>query len=101
MVGRTGGGVDAIIEDERERQRDDADINVADARIEHEIAERGGKQRPQQHREQKRRRALANIDNRDRISVGAESEKGRVAKAQDAAIAPDERETERQDAEDG
>ena len=37
----------------------------------------------------------------DRVGVSAETEKGRVAEAQDAAITPDEGETERQDGEDG
>src|SRR5882672_10904156 len=97
MEFRTGGGVDGVEQDQRHRQRDDAEIDVADAAIEHEIAEQRGERRRQHDRKQKRNRALADVEHGDRVGVGAEAEEGRLAEAENAAIAPDQRETERQD----
>ena len=101
VIFRAGGGIDDVEEDERQRQCDHADIDVADPPIEHEIAERRRERRRQQHRESEiGAGAVADIDRGDRIGVGAEPEKGGMAEAQNAAIAPDETEAQRQDRQD-
>ncbi len=50
---------------------------------------------------QQRSGAFADVDNRNRIGVGAETEEGGMSEAENAAVAPDESKTEREDAEDG
>ena len=97
MEFRAGGGIDRIEQDQRHRQRDDAEIDVADAAIEHEIAEQRGEGRRQDDRQQERDGALADIEHGDRIGIGAEPEEGRLAETENAAITPDQREAERQD----
>ena len=100
VIGRAGGGIDAVVENKRERQRDDTDIDVADAGIKHEITERGREHGRQQHRQQQRARAFADVDDGNGIGVGAEPEERRMAETEDTAIAPDERQAQRQDTED-
>ena len=95
-VGVAGGGIDDVEEDQRHRERDDADIDVGDAAVEHEIAEQRGEQHRHQHRQQDRHGAVGEVEGRHRIGIAAEAEEGRLAEGQDAAKAPDEAETERQ-----
>src|SRR6516225_5060119 len=97
MEFRSGGGVHGIEQDQCHRQRDDPEIDVADPAVEHEIAEQGGKGGRQDDREQKGNRALADVEHRDRVSIGAKSEESRLAEAKNAAIAPDQGEAERED----
>ena len=84
------GRIDRIEEDQGHCQRDDAEVDVADAAIEHEIAEQ-------------RREGCGHKDGRmsgavlspiliigDRVSIGAKSEKRGLAETENAAKAPDE-----------
>src|SRR6266566_689751 len=96
MEFRTGGGVDGVEQDQRHSQGDDAEIDVADAPIEHEIAEQCCERRRQDDGQQDRDGALAEIEHGDRVGVGAKSEERRLAEAENAAIAPDQRQAERQ-----
>ena len=49
---RAGGGVNQLEQDHRHGQRDDADIGVADAAVEHEVAEQRREDRRGDDREQ-------------------------------------------------
>ncbi len=97
MKFRTGGGIHRIEQDQRHRQRDDTQIHVADAPVEHEIAKQRGEARRQRDRQQKRERALADIEHGDRIGIGAQPEEGRLAETENAAVPPDQRQAERED----
>src|SRR5262249_46373096 len=68
--------------------------------VDHEIAEQRGKQHRYDKAEQDRDRALADVDDRERVGVAAETEERGLSKREDAAEAPDEGEAQRQDRED-
>ena len=91
------GGIDRVEQDQRHGQRDDAEIDVADPAIEHEIAEQRGESGGNRDRQQQRNRAFADIDHRDRVGIGTQTEERGLAEAQDAAITPDQAEAQRQD----
>jgi hypothetical protein len=97
---RSGGAVDGIVEDERHRQRDDPDIDIAHTRVKHEIAKARRQRRRQRDGDQQRDRAFADVDACHRVSIGANPEEGGMTETKDAAIAPDESETEREDRQD-
>src|SRR5216683_8275534 len=99
VILRSGGRIDDIVEDKRNRQRDDADIDVADARIEYEISESGCKCCGQLNRNEKRQRAFAHVDDANCVSIGAQTEEGGMAEAKNASITPDESEADCQDSE--
>ena len=85
-----GGRIDRIEEDQSHRQRDHAEVDVADAAVEHEIAEQRRKRRRNENGQNQRRGALADVDHRDRVSVGAKPEKRRLAETENASESPDE-----------
>ena len=89
--------IDGVEQDQRHRQRDHAEIDVADASVENEIAEQRRKARGNRDRQQQGQGAFSEVEHGDRISVGAEPEERRLSETQDAAIAPYQREAERQD----
>ena len=86
-------------EDQRDGERDDAEIDVADAAVEHEVAEQRGEQRRHQDGQQRRHRGVAEVDGGDRVGVAAQAEERRLAEAQDAGIAPDQRQRQSEDGE--
>src|SRR6185436_9487531 len=97
-VGVAGGAVHQIEEDERHAERDDAQVDVAQASVEHEVAEQRREGRRQHDGHHHRYRALAEVHGGHRVGVGAEPIEGRLAEAEDAAVAPDHAEAEGQDA---
>src|SRR6185312_6771837 len=76
-----GRGIDGIEQDQGHRQRDDAEIHLADTAVEHEISEQRRKRRRKNDRKQERKRAFAEVEHRDRVGVGAKAEKCRLAEA--------------------
>ena len=90
-------GAHEVVEDERDRERHHREIDVAEAAVEHEVAEQGGEGGGHDDRQEEGRRALADVSHRDGIGVGAEAVERRLPEAEDAAIAPDEAHGERQD----
>src|SRR5258708_23595270 len=70
---------------------------VGDGPIKEEIAEQRGEGRRQRDCQQNGDRAITDIEHGDRIGIGAQSEEGRLAETENAAVAPDQRQAERED----
>ena len=90
-------GAHEVVKDERDRERHHREVNVAEAAVEHEVAEQGGEGGGYDDRQEEGPRALADVAHGDGVGVGAEAVEGRLPEAEDAAIAPDEAHGERQD----
>ena len=94
-----GGAVGELEQDQGEGERDDAEIDVADPAVEHEVAEEGSRKGRDGQGQGHRTGGVAEVDGGDGVGVAAEAEEGGLAEAQDAAEAPDQSLREGEDGE--
>ena len=83
------GGAHRFLEYERDDERNDAEIDVPDPAIDHEIAEDEGEERRQGDRQHERQAGRPEVERSDRECVAAEAEEGGLAEAEDADEAPE------------
>ena len=94
-----GGAVGELEQDQGEGEGDDAEIDVADPAVEHEVAEEGSRKGGDGQGQGHRTGGVAEVDGGDGVGVAAEAEEGGLAEAQDAAEAPDQSLREGEDGE--
>ncbi len=86
-----GGLVKEPAQDQRHRQRDDTEINVADAPPEHEVSQQGGAKSGRGDGDDRRQTGVVEIQRGDGVSIAPDPEECGLSEAQDAGKAPYQR----------